>query len=107
MGRSTNQEVIKELKRIKKEISKQYKIQKMLLFGSRARGDHKLTSDVDLIVVSKDFKKFHFRQRPNDFLDAWILPVDFEVICYTPEEFLRKKKEYGIVRQAAKEGIMI
>ena len=76
----------------------------MLLFGSRARGDYKLTSDVDLMVISKDFKKYSFRQRPNDFLDTWILPIDFEVLYYTPEEFIRKKKEYGIVRQAAKEG---
>jgi predicted nucleotidyltransferase len=104
MGRVTNQEVIKELKRMKKELSKRYKIKKMLLFGSRARGDYKLTSDTDLIVISKDFEGHNFRDRPNDFLDAWILPVDFEVLCYTPEEFLRKKKEYGIVREAAKQG---
>ena len=104
MGRVTNQKVIKELERIKKELSKRYNIQKMILFGSRARGDYKLTSDVDLIVISKDFKNCSFRQRPHDFLDSWTLTVDFEVICYTPEEFLRKKKEYGIVRQAAKEG---
>ena len=104
MGRVTNKRVIEELERIKKKLSKKYKIQKMLLFGSRARGDHKLTSDVDLIVVSKDFKNYSFRERPNDFLDIWLLPIDFEVLCYTPEEFIRKKKEYGLVREAAKQG---
>ncbi len=104
MGRVTNKRVIEELERIKKKLSKKYKIQKMLLFGSRARGDYKLTSDVDLIVVSKDFKNYSFRERPNDFLDIWLLPIDFEVLCYTPEEFIRKKKEYGLVREAAKQG---
>src|SRR3989344_3411614 len=106
LGRELNipTELWNSLRDLTKEYSKKYKIQKMLLFGSRARGDYKLTSDVDLIVISKDFKKLSFRERPNDFLDTWILPIDFEVICYTPEEFLRKKKEYGIVKQAAKEG---
>ncbi len=104
MGRITNEEVISNLKKIKKELSKRYKIQKMLLFGSRAREDHKLTSDVDIIVISQSFKNIPFRQRPNYFLDAWTLPIDFEVLCYTPEEFLRKKKEFGIVKQATKDG---
>lgn len=104
MGRITNEEVLATLKKIKKDLSKKYKIQKMFLFGSRAREDHKLSSDVDLMIISKDFQNTPFRQRPNDFLDAWTLPIDFEVLCYTPEEFSRKKKEYGIVKQAAKEG---
>jgi len=104
MDRVANEEVIIYLEKIKKVLSRKYKIEKMLLFGSRARGDYKLNSDVDLIIISKDFQTIPFRQRPNDFLDAWFLPIDFEVLCYTPEEFLRKKKEYGIVKQAAKEG---
>jgi len=32
---------------------------------------------------------------------------DFEILCYTPEEFERKKKSLGIVREALREGIVV
>lgn len=104
MGRLTTKEAVKELQRIKKELRKDYKIERMILFGSRARGDELLTSDVDLIVVSKDFKNIPFRKRPDKFLDAWLLPVDLEVLCYAPEELKRKQKEIGLVQEALKQG---
>ena len=107
MGRSTTQRVVNELKKIKKRFMKTYKIEKMLLFGSRARAEELITSDVDVIIVSPDFGTIPFRKRPNKFLDAWKLSVDLEVLCYSPEEFKRKQKEYGLVRVAAKEGRLI
>jgi hypothetical protein len=30
-----------------------------------------------------------------------------DILCYTPEEFERKKKQIGVVQQAAQEGIGI
>jgi hypothetical protein len=35
------------------------------------------------------------------------LPASFDILCYTPEEFERKKREIGIVREAVKEGVTI
>jgi len=32
-------------------------------------------------------------------------PLDIEPLCYTPEEFEKKKKQIGIVSRAVKEGI--
>jgi predicted nucleotidyltransferase len=107
MGRTTTKEVIKELKRLKKLAESKYTLDKMYLFGSRARGEELLSSDADVIVVSKDFKRIPFKKRPDFFLDNWDLPVDLEIIGYTPEELIRKKKEWGIVRQAMKEGVQV
>ena len=103
MGKIKTSEVLKELKLMKKRS----KVEEMLLFGSRARNEELLTSDVDVIVISKRFVNMPFRQRPNKFLDAWTLPVDLEIICYSPEEFSRKKKEIGLVREAVKQGVFI
>ena len=100
MGKATTKEVIKELKKMKKES----KVEKMLLFGSRARGEELLSSDVDVIVVSKTFSGTPFRKRPDKFLDVWRLPVDLEILCYSPEELERKRKEIGLVREAVKQG---
>ncbi len=103
MGKVTTKQVIKELKKLKKK----YKLDKLLLFGSRARGEELLTSDVDVIVISKTFSKIPFRDRPDKFLMAWPMPVDLEILCYTPEEIERKRKEYGLVREALKQGMEI
>ena len=107
MGGVTNSEVIKELKRLKKNVGKKYKIEKMLLFGSRAKGEELLTSDVDVLVISDDFKQIPFKKRPDIFLDNWHLPVDLEILCYSPDEFERKKKEIGLVRDAVRTGIVV
>ncbi len=107
MGRAKTSEVMVALKKLKRIASKTYVIDQMLLFGSRARGEELLTSDVDVIVVSKDFKEIPFRKRPDVFLDLWNLPVDFEVLCYSPEELARKKKELGLVQEALKQAVEI
>lgn len=40
------------------EIARKYDVNKVLLFGSRARGDFKRTSDIDLAVEGGDFERF-------------------------------------------------
>ena len=101
----TYQGIIHLLKAYLQEMNKKFKIEKAILFGSRARGEELHTSDVDLILVSRDFKNLHFRKRMIMALEGWDADLDLEVLCYTPEEFERKKKELGIVRVAVKEGI--
>jgi len=107
MGGVKNLEVMRGLRKLKKEVAKEYRIDKMLLFGSRAKGEELLTSDVDILVVSRDFSELPFRKRPDVFLDRWKLPVDLEVLCYAPDEFKRKLKEIGIVRDAVKTAVSI
>ena len=40
------------------EIAKRCQVDKVLLFGSRARGDFKRTTDIDLAVTGGDFLRF-------------------------------------------------
>ncbi len=40
------------------EIAEKYKVEKVILFGSRARGDFHRTSDIDLAVKGGDFINF-------------------------------------------------
>ena len=103
----TNKEVLIKLKRLKIKLNNRFKIQKFMLFGSRARDDWLLNSDVDVILISADFKELKFVERSAEIIGYWNSPTDLEPLCYTPEEFKRKSKEIGIVRQAIKEGIEI
>lgn len=90
-----------------KEFKKQNKIDKMYLFGSMATGKTHKYSDVDLLVVSKHFRRKNILQRSPKLYMRWNLeyPVDF--LCYSPEEFKKLKNQITIVRQAVKEGIEI
>ncbi len=81
--------------------------ERIILFGSRARGDHLEESDIDLLVVSSKFEKIPFRERMIAAYGRWGKKTDLEQICYTPQELERKRKEIGIVRQALSEGIEI
>ena len=99
--------LVEKLKKFKKDLSKKIDVNEIVLFGSRANGKHHRDSDVDLIIVSKDFKGEKFRNRAIGFYDYWEidLPVDF--LCYTPEEFNKLKKQITIVREAVRHGVVI
>lgn len=101
--RKIDQRLISGIKKYKLEIG----ADKIVLFGSYARGNYTEDSDIDLILVSKKFegKKFHAR-----FKGLWLkwslkMPVDF--IPLTPEEFEKQKKEVSLVSEALREGIAI
>jgi predicted nucleotidyltransferase len=46
----TKEEIIKILARDKPQLQKQFKVRKMALFGSWARGDQRPDSDIDILV---------------------------------------------------------
>lgn len=105
MGRKES--LLKRLSAFKARLSEQMPVERMIFFGSHARGRARKWSDVDLIVVSRHFRGKRFRYRPLGFHRLWDIryPVDF--LCYTPEEFRKLRKEAAIVREAEREGIEI
>ncbi len=91
----------------RKRLSRDVRIDRMVLFGSRARGDHRPESDWDVIVVSPDFAGVRFIDRIPRLLRYWDYEHEHgvEPLPYTPEEFERKRHEIGIVQEALKDGI--
>ena len=67
------------------------------LFGSYARGDHTLDSDIDIIVVSEKFKDTTMAKRAA--MIRLLLPSElgFDIIALTPEE-LEKLKDNAFYR---------
>ncbi len=82
----------------------------LYVFGSRAREDYKEDSDVDLLIVSKDFRGVDWNKRPRSLYLNWdydTLPEP-EFICLTPEEFEENKdRKSHIVNTAVDEGVNI
>ncbi len=110
MGKTKNRKIAELLRKLA-EFKKGKGIEKLILFGSAATGGMGKDSDIDLIVVSKEFAGKSTFERGRGFWIEWHMkqkmgyPVDF--IFYTPEEFEREKKMVGIVSEALREGIAI
>lgn len=94
------------------KIKSTYAPDEMWLWGSRAYGNPSEYSDIDLIVVSKKFSDIKFTKRMYKFIESIGLLKDrnaevVDVLCYTPDEFARKKEQISIVNEAIKKGIRI
>jgi uncharacterized protein len=109
VGRQRNfaKSSIKIIERFMKKMESVFKIEKVIFFGSRARGERKKDSDIDLIIVSKDFEGMDSINRSSKMYDYWdyLVPVDF--ICLTKKEYDKLRKKITIVRGALIEGIVV
>ena len=59
--------------------------EKIILFGSRARGDARPNSDFDVLVIKESSEPSYRRDAPL-YVALAGLPVEVEVLVYTPEE---------------------
>src|SRR5436189_2251972 len=80
--RETPQDMLQEIVR---RISMLGSVDRITLFGSRARGDYRPTSDYDILVVSSSSAPRYRRARPY-YRALSDLPIEAEVVVYTPEE---------------------
>jgi predicted nucleotidyltransferase len=69
--------------------------EKVILFGSRARGDARPNSDFDVLVIKQSDEPRYCRSAPL-YVALADLPVEVEVMVYTPEEV----EEWSQVPQA-------
>ncbi|HKZ23596.1 MAG TPA: nucleotidyltransferase domain-containing protein [Thermoplasmata archaeon] len=99
--------LIRKLENFRRRISTRYGVQRMILFGSRARGRPHRHSDVDLIIVSAKFKRKNIVERASPLYMEWDLDLPVDFLCYTPEEFAKLARRGGLVREALREGVPI
>ena len=78
-----------KIKKVAAKIVKEYKPEKIILFGSHAWGKPHPDSDVDLLVV-KETRQSTFRVAQE--IDASIFPRDFamDFIVYTPSRLMKR-----------------
>jgi len=67
-------------------------VSKVILFGSQAKGEATEDSDVDIVVLSDDFRNKDIFERVRLTMDAEVLTIKkfmipFDIITMTPEEF--------------------
>ncbi|MFP4029750.1 MAG: nucleotidyltransferase domain-containing protein [Candidatus Brocadiia bacterium] len=95
-------ELQRELERIKNVLSAQPDVERIIIFGSFARGESGERSDLDILVIQQTDKRFLERV---DELYQLILPrLDVDLLVYTPEEWecIREQRNFG--KRIEKEG---
>jgi len=102
--------VMNVIKKFLDELSRYISIDQVYLYGSYARGDYLKTSDIDLIIISKDFEDMKYTER-LDLMEkiVWRLGLKphIQAIPYTPKEFREKIRESFLLIDASKYWIKI
>lgn len=76
----------------------------VVLFGSRARGDHRPTSDIDLLVIMPEGTTTRMVCAALDDRRALAdAPLDVDVIAATPARLEAARGDYGSVLHWARE----
>ena len=97
-------EIQGKVRQIVKRLSRQFHPDRIVLFGSRARGDHRQDSDVDLLVImpiTDSVRTKHLAMR----LAVHDIPVPKDILLVRSEDVSTQAKIPGtIVRYALREG---
>jgi predicted nucleotidyltransferase len=101
-----NRKSNKIVKRFINLIIKKFNLNKIIIFGSFARGDYHTGSDLDLIIVG-EFKE-RFIDRIGKIIELNDSGLEIDVMVYTEEEFQKMIKERRpFIEQALEEGIVV
>ncbi len=99
--------VSQEISNITAQIVEKYKPEKIILFGSAARGDMEPDSDADFLIIKRDTPLYGVdRVRELSRMVDRNIPVDF--LIYRPEEF-KARSEMGdpFLKAILKEGRVV
>lgn len=71
----------KAISLLKKSLQEKFGLVKLILFGSKARGDHTPDSDVDLLALVKEPKTQELRSAVSETQFEILLQVDAPIMC--------------------------
>ena len=91
-------------------LKNKFRVEKVIVFGSALKNKFNKNSDIDIIVLSNDFKGIDFLKRLELLSHARCgrgrqIPMD--IIGYTPKEFYKLSKESIVLKEARHNGKVI
>lgn len=101
----TKDQIKKIVREYVKEVAKDYRVEKVILFGSYATGKATEQSDIDIAIVSPDFSGKPEMEILGKLSRKTInIDTSLEVIAFTPEE-LNSPDPLSFSYQVKKRGI--
>lgn len=96
------------IKRYSKELSELgVEVQRVILYGSYAKGNFRKDSDIDLVVVSDDFKGMNLRKRLEILgIAAVRLMKPIEAYGVTPDE-IKSPVETSFLKEVLNSGVTV
>lgn len=98
------------LGKFKRLLLDRVKVNKVILFGSRARGDSGLYSDMDIVVILDNLSD----ERDSDYVSDCAWEAGFEhgivivPVIFTQEEWENSPERYSLLAQAVEaEGVLL
>lgn len=100
--------VEKLISRYIQHLSGKIRVDRIIVFGSRARGDFMENSDLDLLVISPDFKGRDHLERAKLLHKVWravnATSLRVEAFGYTDEEVKKMKRYSPFIRKIIRDG---
>ncbi len=84
--RNIDREIIESINKYIDKISKYYKIEAIILFGSYAKGTQNKDSDIDIAIISSDFKDI-FDDMANLIGYTWKIDTRIEPHPISKEDY--------------------
>ncbi len=103
VSKKDKKELVKLLKKLKDEL----KVEEVHIFGSRVYGTPLKESDIDILIISEEFKNKSFIEnmiRVNKMLDG---NLDIEIFPYTREDIIKYKGKKVLITEALEKGLKI
>ena len=99
--------LLEEVRRWARELAEELRrrgirVEKVILFGSYARGDFAAGSDLDLIVVSDDWGRLSYTERLSLLYRLWGRDVDANFVPLTRRELEEGLRRSVVLRDASR-----
>ena len=101
-------ELIRRITHYLESVGQYVQVERVFLYGSYAYGSPRSRSDVDLVMLSRDFAQMDRRRRQEQLaIWAWQAGVgDIEALGLTPEEF-EAASDLSLLSEVREKGIVV
>ena len=108
MNRKVPTRIRKLMKELNEGLIRIYRdqLKAVYLYGSYARGDYRQGSDVDVMILLRDYKSYWEElHRSSDYISDISLKYDVTVSCLIMKEIQWKESDMPVLRNIRKEGV--
>lgn len=108
MSKKVPARIRKLMKELKEGLATIYgdRLKAVYLYGSYARGDYRQGSDVDVMILLKDYKDYWKEYyRSSDYVSDISLKYDITVSCILIKEIQWKEADKPVLHNIRKEGL--